>query len=78
MPIGVQWFAFQTGLASSSHLESGGFVSTQDDIPHPNVQFHFLPSLVIDHGRIPPKKEGFQVSLIYTIFGNHRFLKQQK
>ena len=62
MPIGVQWFAFKTGLASSSHLEAGGFVSTREDIPHPDVQFHFLPSLVIDHGRIPPDKEGFQVS----------------
>lgn len=60
IPIGVRWFAFQTGLASSSHLEAGGFTSTRDDIPHPDVQFHFLPSLVIDHGRIPPDKEGFQ------------------
>ncbi|XP_028419099.1 choline dehydrogenase, mitochondrial-like [Dendronephthya gigantea] len=60
MPIGVQWFAFRTGFASSSHLEAGGFVRTREDIPHPDVQFHFFPSLVIDHGRVRPNKEGFQ------------------
>ena len=30
-------------------------------MPHPDIQFHFLPSQVIDHGRVAPKVEAFQV-----------------
>lgn len=61
LPIGLQWFAFQCGLGSSPHLEAGGFVSTRKDLPHPDVQFHFLPSMVIDHGRVKPDRQAFQV-----------------
>lgn len=39
---GLQWFYNQTGLAASSHLESGGFARTTDKIEHPDIQFHFL------------------------------------
>lgn len=30
--IGLQWFFNQTGLAASSHLESGGFARTTDKV----------------------------------------------
>lgn len=61
LPIGMQWFAFQCGLGSSPHLEAGGFASTRDGVPHPDVQFHFLPSMVIDHGRVKPDRHAYQV-----------------
>ena len=67
LPIGMQWFAFQCGLGSTPHLEAGGFASTRDDMPHPDVQFHFLPSMVIDHGRVKPDRHAFQVSLVFTV-----------
>ena len=31
------------------------------EINHPDIQFHFLPSQVIDHGRTAPQEEAFQV-----------------
>ncbi|XP_040572547.1 choline dehydrogenase, mitochondrial [Lepeophtheirus salmonis] len=59
--VGLQWFYNQTGSASTTHLESGGFVRSRPDVSHPNIMFHFLPSQVIDHGRQSPKIEAYQV-----------------
>ncbi|PAV87494.1 hypothetical protein WR25_18622 [Diploscapter pachys] len=44
------WFYNQTGEGASSHLESGGFARSSDTVPHPDIQFHFLPSTVHDDG----------------------------
>ncbi|CAJ0608362.1 unnamed protein product [Cylicocyclus nassatus] len=58
---GLQWFATQTGLGASSHLETGGFARSNDVVEHPNIQFHFLPSTVHDDGRTVGKCHAFQV-----------------
>ncbi|TRY81840.1 hypothetical protein DNTS_011406 [Danionella cerebrum] len=49
------------GYGATAHLESGGFIRSRPDVPHPDIQFHFLPSQVIDHGRVKSKIEAFQV-----------------
>ena len=59
--VGVQWFLNRTGSAASTHLETGGFVRSDPGVAHPNIQFHFLPSQVIDHGRQAPFLEAYQV-----------------
>lgn len=43
-------------------MESGGFIRSRPKVAHPDIQFHFLPSQVIDHGRVTPKIEAYQVS----------------
>jgi len=58
--IGVEWFLFKTGLGASAHLEAGAFIRRTGDVPHPDLQYHFLPSLVNDHGRKPIGRHGFQ------------------
>jgi len=59
--VGAEWLLKQTGLGASSHLSAGGFIRSRPGLTHPDIQFHFLPSQVIDHGRQAPKVEGFQV-----------------
>ena len=59
--LGIQWFLFKSGIGAHSHLEAGGFVKSSTDEPDPNIQFHFFPSFVIDHGLIEPKSHGFQL-----------------
>ena len=49
--IGLEWFKERTGWGATAHLESGGFVRTKPGVDHPDIQFHFLPAVVIDHGR---------------------------
>uniref|UniRef100_A0A0B7BBK3 Choline dehydrogenase n=1 Tax=Arion vulgaris TaxID=1028688 RepID=A0A0B7BBK3_9EUPU len=49
--IGLEWFLLHTGYGATSHLESGGFIRSRAGLSQPNIQYHFLPSTVNDHGR---------------------------
>ena len=57
---GLQWFLFKKGIAAHSNLEIGGFIRTNEMVDYPNMQYHFFPSLVIDHGRQNPSCHAFQ------------------
>lgn len=61
--IGAQWFLTGTGVCAGNHLHAGAFIRSRADpeIDHPDIQYHFLPSQVIDHGRTPPDREAYQV-----------------
>ncbi|MET1027965.1 MAG: choline dehydrogenase [Dongiaceae bacterium] len=60
---GVQWFLTRSGVCTSAHLEAGGFIRSQAGIEHPNLQFHFLPSTVNDHGRKSGTSHAYQVHI---------------
>ncbi len=57
---GIKWFILKKGMLSHSHLELGGFVKSDSSYSHPNLQFHFFPSQVINHGLENPKFNAFQ------------------
>ena len=57
---GLKWFLFKKGKLSHSHLELGGFVKSNLKYTHPNLQFHFFPSIVLNHGLENPKFDAFQ------------------
>ncbi|XP_072277045.1 choline dehydrogenase, mitochondrial [Pyxicephalus adspersus] len=61
LKIGLEWMWKFTGDGATAHLETGGFIRSAPGVEHPDVQFHFLPSQVIDHGRVSPKIEAYQV-----------------
>ncbi|WP_228276902.1 choline dehydrogenase [Marinobacter sp. JSM 1782161] len=59
---GVKWFLnHDWGACRTAHLEAGGFIRTEAGVQHPDIQFHFLPSQVLDHGRKDAECHGFQV-----------------
>jgi choline dehydrogenase len=58
--VGVEWFLFRSGLTTSAHLEAGGFIRSRAGIRHPDIQYHFLPSVVNDHGHQPGDRHAFQ------------------
>ena len=58
--IGMEWFLFKTGIAANSNLETGGFIKSNEMVDYPNIQYHFFPSLVLDHGRKNPTCHSFQ------------------
>eukprot|EP00736_Rhodelphis_marinus_P001909 Rmarinus@m.22328 len=60
IPVGLEWFISQTGDAATSHLEAGGFIRSEPGHKHPNIQYHFLPALVSDHGRDPGNQDAYQ------------------
>ncbi|XP_038628415.1 choline dehydrogenase, mitochondrial [Tachyglossus aculeatus] len=59
--IGLEWLWKYTGDGATAHLETGGFIRSRPGVTHPDIQFHFLPSQVIDHGRVPSQQEAYQV-----------------
>ncbi len=61
LKVGIEWFLRKTGWGASAHLEAGAFIRRDDDVAHPDLQFHFLPSVVNDHGRKPGDRHAFQV-----------------
>ena len=58
---GIQWFLNKSGPCSTSFLEAGGFCKSSPDKEYPNIQFHFFPSFVIDHGKVDPDAHGYQL-----------------
>lgn len=58
---GIQWFMTHQGLCASSHLEAGAFIRSHHSVPHPDIQYHFLPGLVNNHQRDSHGGHAFQV-----------------
>jgi len=58
---GMQWFLSKSGPCSQSYLEAGGFAKSSPEREIANVQFHFFPSFVIDHGLVNPSSHGYQL-----------------
>jgi choline dehydrogenase len=55
------YWKHKKGPGTSPIAESGGFLSTRPGLAAPDVQLHFLPVLVIDHGRTRLKKDGYSL-----------------
>jgi choline dehydrogenase-like flavoprotein len=49
----------RTGTMTTPYAEAGGFWSVMPDAPVPDVQFHFVPALLEDHGREKVRGHGF-------------------
>ena len=58
---GIQWFLSKSGPCSQSYLEAGGFAKSSSEQKEANIQFHFFPSFVIDHGLVNPSSHGYQL-----------------
>ncbi len=58
---GIQWFLSKSGPCSQSYLEAGGFAKSSSKREMPNIQFHFFPSFVINHGLVNPSSHGYQL-----------------
>jgi choline dehydrogenase-like flavoprotein len=55
----VQWFRKRTGAMTSNYAESGGFLKVDPDAPAPDIQLHFFPVALEDHGRTVVKAHGY-------------------
>ncbi len=49
------------GPGTSPIAESGGFLYTPAGLSAPDVQLHFLPVMVVDHGRTEMRKDGYSL-----------------
>ncbi|MEO9462046.1 MAG: GMC family oxidoreductase N-terminal domain-containing protein [Marinomonas sp.] len=49
------------GIMTTPYAEAGGFWSVMPDAPAPDVQWHFVPAVLEDHGREKVKGHGFSL-----------------
>ncbi len=52
-----------TGPGTSCIAESGGFLRTRDGLSAPDIQLHFIPAFVVDHGRTKVKQNGLTLHM---------------
>ena len=58
--VGLKWL-FRRGPGTTNHFEGGGFVRSNDDVPYPNLMFHFLPIAIRYDGSGSADGHGYQV-----------------
>jgi choline dehydrogenase len=58
--IGIAWYLAKTGLGATNHFEAGAFIRSGAGVPHPDLQYHFLPMAVRYDGRNPSDRHGYQ------------------
>ena len=68
--IGLQWL-FRKGPGASNHFEAGGVLRSNDDVPWPNLMFHFLPIAIRYDGSVSTEGHGYQFH-IGPMFSNSR------
>jgi choline dehydrogenase-like flavoprotein len=49
----------RTGIMTTCIAEGGGFWASSTELPAPDIQYHFIPALLEDHGRTKVKGHGF-------------------
>ena len=68
---GLQYLFFKSGPGTSNAAEAGGFLDTNiskndDDTQQwPDLQFHFVPAILDDHGRNRIKANGYTLHMCY-------------
>ncbi|MFM9979109.1 MAG: GMC family oxidoreductase [Sphingomonadaceae bacterium] len=55
----VEWFRKRSGPMTTNYAEAGGFLKLEPDAPAPDVQLHFFPVALEDHGRTVVKAHGY-------------------
>jgi choline dehydrogenase-like flavoprotein len=56
-----QWRSKRTGTLTTPYAEAGGFAKTRPDVAVPDVQFHFVPAMLEDHGRESVSGVGYSI-----------------
>ena len=60
--VGMEYLCTGGGIGSSNIAEAGGFVASRyAQAGQPDLQFHFVPALLEDHGRTRSTGQGFTV-----------------
>ena len=47
----IKYMLSKTGMLTSTVAEAGGFIRSRNDIDIPDIQLHFAPGMIVDHGR---------------------------
>ena len=63
LKLGLEWLLFGTGLGATNHFDTGGFIRSRSGLPHPDLQYQFLP-MARSHAKSPfTDVHGFQAHI---------------
>jgi choline dehydrogenase len=51
LAVALRFALFKSGPGTSNIAEAGAFISSRGDSTTPDIQYHFIPAQVVDHGR---------------------------
>ena len=57
----IRWWRDRTGDLTTCFAEAGGFAKSSPDVAVPDIQFHFVPAILEDHGREKVKEAGYSI-----------------
>jgi choline dehydrogenase len=60
--VGVRWLLTRSGAASTNHFETAGYVRSGPDSTRPDIQYVFIPVLVMPDGSPLPEPHGYQAT----------------
>lgn len=74
LKIGAQWLLTKKGLGATNHFEACGFISSNINIPYPDIQYHFLPGAMQYDGKSAFPGHGFQVHVGHNKPKSHGYV----
>lgn len=60
--VGLRWLLTRSGAASTNHFEAAGYVRSAPDSTRPDIQYVFIPVLVMPDGSPLPDPHGYQAT----------------
>jgi len=62
LAVGLKYYLFGEGIGTSNIAEAGGFIASgRSTRPRPDIQMHFVPAMLDDHGRNRLPGDGYTV-----------------
>jgi choline dehydrogenase-like flavoprotein len=55
----IRWWRDRSGPLTTPYAEAGGFAKSGPQVEVPDLQFHFIPAILEDHGREKVSEPGF-------------------
>jgi choline dehydrogenase len=49
------------GPGRTNHLHAGAFLKTRGELDRPDIQFHLVNAVMMDHAKVAPDRDGFTV-----------------
>lgn len=61
LTVGLQYLTRKKGAGADNHLQAGAFLKSREGLDRPDIQLHLLNAMMVDHGRVDMKRDGFTV-----------------
>ncbi len=61
LAVGINYLARKKGAGADNFLQAGAFLKSREGLDRPDIQLHLVNAMMVDHGRVDMKRDGFTV-----------------